>query len=362
VKVTQLANSAQRTFTFTSPASAETLTIDGHEVNLKAGATAQELVSAINSDSKATVYAAALEGGTVVLSNRVTGTTGPEFISVSDPGGTLTEKAGTAKEGKNAEYTVDGVAGTSSSNTVSNAIAGVTLTLGALTTTSGPVTINVAAPAPNTSAITAQVESFVKLYNSTIGSLHNQLTTKRPANPQSESELGTGTLFGDLDLTELTNNMRQAVYTPVEGLEAGMSSLTDIGVSTGTASGGATPSQSAVEGELSVNTTELAKAIQSNPAGVEQMLERWGQSFQKTVDVVAEPGGTLDTRINGDGTRLAELGSQITAMNELLAVRQRSLQAEYLAMESAVQASQSQGAWLTSQLTSLMATSVTSPG
>ncbi len=53
-----------------------------------------------------------------MLSNRATGNTGSEFIKVSDPGGALTEEAGTAKEGKNAEFTVDGVAGTSSSNTV----------------------------------------------------------------------------------------------------------------------------------------------------------------------------------------------------------------------------------------------------
>lgn len=76
VNVTQLANSAQRTFTFTSPAADETLTIDGQEIKLKAGATEQEVVNAINSDNKATVYAAALEGGTIVLSDRTTGATG----------------------------------------------------------------------------------------------------------------------------------------------------------------------------------------------------------------------------------------------------------------------------------------------
>jgi flagellar hook-associated protein 2 len=361
VNVTQLANSAQRTFTFTSPASADKITIDGQEISLEAGATAQELVNAINSDSKATVYAAALESGTIVLSDRKTGNTGTEFIKVSDPGGALVEKAGAAKEGKNAEYTVDGVAGTSSSNTVTNAIAGVTLTLGALTTTSGPVTINVGPPAPSTSAITAQVESFVKLYNSTIGAINKQLTTKPPANPSTEAELGTGTLFGDIELTELLNNMRVAVYTPVEGLSAEMSSLASIGVSTGAASGSATPSQTAVEGDLAVNTTELAKAIQTNPAGVEQMLQRWGQSFQKLVNASAEPGGGIDTRITGESSRLTELGEQVTTMNELLAVRQKTLQSEYLAMEKAVQESQAQGTWLTSQITAMLANTVTAP-
>ncbi len=90
----------------------------GGEYKLAAGASAKELASKINSDGSATVYAAVLDTETIVLSNRTTGATGGEFIAVADPGGTLTEKAGTAKEGKNAEYKVDGVAGTASSNTV----------------------------------------------------------------------------------------------------------------------------------------------------------------------------------------------------------------------------------------------------
>ncbi len=102
LEVTQLANSAQRTFTFTSPAAAETLTIDGQEITLAAGASIQTLANSINSDSKATVYAAAVNGETLVLSTRATGATGSGFIQVSDPGGTLVEQAGLAKAGRNA--------------------------------------------------------------------------------------------------------------------------------------------------------------------------------------------------------------------------------------------------------------------
>jgi flagellar hook-associated protein 2 len=359
VSVSQLANSAQRTFTFTSPAGNETLTIDGQEIAVTAGESAKEFAASINSDSKATVYAAAVEAGKIVLSDRTTGNTGEGFIAVSDPGGTLVEQAGTAKQGKDAEYTVDGVAGTSSSNTVSNAIAGVTLTFAALTTTSGPVTIDVAAPAPSVSGITSQVESFVKLYNSTVGAIHNQLATKPPSNPSS-SELGTGTLFGDTELEDAINTMRQAIYTPVEGLPAEMSSLANIGISTGAASGSATPSQGSLEGELKVNVAELTKAIQTNPQGVEKMLQSWGQSFQKSLDAFSEPGGSLETRINGETSRISALGEQITAMNEMLAVRQKTLQAEYQAMEAAIQASTSQGNWLAGQLTALEANSVVS--
>src|SRR5580693_3460816 len=51
VEVTQLADSAQRTFTFTSPSSEQELTIDGHEFEVKEGESAQSLASEINSTS-----------------------------------------------------------------------------------------------------------------------------------------------------------------------------------------------------------------------------------------------------------------------------------------------------------------------
>ena len=132
VEVTQLATAAQRAFTFTSPAAEQKITIGGVEYELKAGETSKELAAAINSDSSSTVYASAQEDGTIVLSTRTTGNTGAEFVNVS-AAGVLAEVAGSAREGRNAEFTVDGVAGTSASNTVTNAIAGVTLTLTGLT-------------------------------------------------------------------------------------------------------------------------------------------------------------------------------------------------------------------------------------
>ena len=46
VSVTQLASASQRTFQFTSPSSADTVTIDGQQISLAAGASAQDLVNA----------------------------------------------------------------------------------------------------------------------------------------------------------------------------------------------------------------------------------------------------------------------------------------------------------------------------
>jgi flagellar hook-associated protein 2 len=360
LEVTQLANSAQRTFTFTSPASAETLTIDGQEFSLAAGASIQTLAKTINSDSKATVYAAAVNGETLVLSTRATGASGTEFIQVSDPGGTLVEQAGLAKEGRNAEYSLDGVAASSTANTLSDAIPGVTLNLLALTSATGPVTIDVQAPAPSASAITAQVQSFVSLYNSTIGAIEKQLNTKPPTSPETAAELKTGTLFGDIDLTSVLNSMRESVYEPVAGQPAEMSSLADIGISTGAPSGTAAYSQSSVEGQLQLNTAQLEAAVNANPAGVQEMLKSWAKGFETAVNTVAAPGGALELRVNGDTTQTAEMGSRITTMNELLSVRQKTLEEEYEAMEKAIEKSKAEGEYLSQQLAALNSSSSSS--
>jgi flagellar hook-associated protein 2 len=348
VEVTQLADSAQRTFTFTSPAAEEELTIDGNEYTVAAGETAKELASAINSDSKSTVYAAVLEDGSIALSDRATGNTGTEFIKVSDAGGVLTEVAGSAKEGKNAEYTVDGVAGSSSSNIITSAIPGVTLTLDGLTPT-GPVTIDVQAPGASVSAVEAQVQAFVKLYNSTVEAIQKQLTTKTVSKPHSAAEYATGSLFGDSELEGLLDSMRQAMYEPIAGLPTEMSSPADIGVSTGAAAGGGASSQASLDGLLELNPTKLSEVVKSNPAGVQKMLDQWSQALQSTLTVVAEPGGTLEARINGDSNQITQLTSQINGMNEVLAQREKALQETYAELEGVISQNTAQSSWLSSQ-------------
>lgn len=351
VEVTKLANSAQRTYTFTSPTAEQTITVGGQEFTLKAGETAKELARAINSNSDATVYAAALENGTLVLSSRATGAGGGEQITLSGAGETLVEVAGSAREGQDAEYSVDGVEGKSASNTVTTAIPGVTLTLDGLTTTSGPVTVDVQAPGVSVANIEAKVNAFVKLYNSTVEAIQKQLTTKPPSKASS-SEYSTGILFADQELTGLLNTVRQAMYEPIAGLSAEMSSPFDIGVSTG-ASSGAVSSQTSLEGQLTVDSTTLTNAIEANPTGVQQMLEGWSQKLQGILEGAAGPGGTIEIRTNGDASEITQLNSQISSMNQMLAVREKALQTTYAELEAVISKNSAQSDWLTEQLESL---------
>jgi flagellar capping protein FliD len=209
-------------------------------------------------------------------------------------------------------------------------------------------------PGPSVSSIVTQVQAFVTLYNSTVAAVNNQLTTKPITNGQSAAELQTGTLFGDFELGSLLGAMRQSIYEPGKELPVEMSSLADIGISTGAPTGNATPSQTTLEGQLTVNTAQLESAIQANPAGVEKMLQSFSKGFQELVNVNAAPGGSLEARITGDTTQTLELTSRITNMNEMLAIRQKTLESEFAAMEKVMAQSQSQSAWLNAQLSSML--------
>lgn len=357
VEVSQLANAAQRTYAFTSPASAGTITIDGHETSLAAGATIDDLVSAINADAEATVYAAKVADGTLVLSARRTGDTGAGFIALVDGTGALAEDAARAKQGRDALFAVDGVARSSPANEVSDAIAGVRLTLSGLTTVSGPVTVNVSAPGTDTAKIESKLKAFVDVYNATVDAIRVKLREQVVPNAANAVERQKGLLRGDTMLSGLLAQMRQAIYEPLAGLPDGLDSLADLGISTGASSGAL--SQDALAGRLTLDTAKLASALSADPTGVRALLagadgaDGWARRMEDLVRQTTSAGGLLEMRIDGAGSELTRLRTSMEAMDQRLALREKTLRAQFTAMESALAASQSQGAWLAGQLAAL---------
>jgi flagellar hook-associated protein 2 len=357
VEVSQLANAAQRTYSFVSPASAGTITIDGHDTAVAAGASLRDVVSAINSDARATVYAAATDSGTLVLSTRATGDTGTGFIALTDGTGSLTEQTGKAKQGRDAQFTVDGVAGSSSSNEVTNAIAGVRLSLRGVTTVSGPITVSVGAPTVDTAAVKDKLRAFVDVYNSTVDAIRAKLDERSVKDPTTAEQQQAGMLNGDTTLTAILSQMRQAIYTPVSGLPDGMSSLADLGVSTGSAS--STISRDALAGKLELDDAKLATALAADASGVRDLLAGpsnaggWARAFERIVHGFDTTGGTIDVRITGADAELKRLQQSMADMDQRLALKEQTLRAQFTAMESALAQSKSQGDWLSGQLASL---------
>ena len=87
-----------------SPArrAADTVTIDGQQISLNAGASAQDLVNAVNYNNNVDVWATATDPGTVVFSNRATGDTGDELHPGVGHLRSLTEQTALAQQGANA--------------------------------------------------------------------------------------------------------------------------------------------------------------------------------------------------------------------------------------------------------------------
>ncbi len=336
------------------------MAIDGTNVSLAAGASAQDLVNAVNSSSAdvwATVTAPASSQNnntaTVVFSSRNTGQLSGSYMAISDTQNSLSDVGATSgadKNGTNAQYTINGTAGNSPSNTVANAIPGVTLTLNNTTAVSGPVGVAVSPPGPNTQSIQTAVQTFITSYNSLATQIQTQLTQA-----PSSSDPTQGTLYGDPALQGLLTGMRRAMYAATAGLPSGstINSMLDIGVSTGSASGTALPSQSSISGQLTLDATKLTNAIQTNSGGVLAMIKGWSQNFSSIVNAQAAPGGAIDSRIQSDNSRVSQLGSQIATMQQNLNDKQTQLQKQFAAMEAALSSNQSTSAWLTSQINAL---------
>jgi flagellar hook-associated protein 2 len=346
VGVTQLANSAQATYGFTSPTSDDNITINGSPYTIKAGESIQDFVDSINSDQNGSAFAAATNSGTVVFSSRATGASSAVAVNDVSGGGALAFQS--SKAGQDALFSVDGTPGSSASNTVTNAIGGVTLTLTGVTTTSGPVTVNVGAPAPNATNISNAINTFVTQYNKVVGDIQTQL-----AQQPSSTDPTQGTLFGDPELQDLLSSMRSMMFTGGSGLPTGAATMDDIGVSTGATTGSGAVSQSALSGDLTLNATTLTNMLQSNAGGVKSILASWSSSFVNIADNAADPGGTIAARIGGDNTQISNLGNQISSMQSALTDKQNFLVQEFAQLEAALSSNQSLSSSLTSQLASL---------
>jgi flagellar hook-associated protein 2 len=362
LSVSQLARGSQRWYSYTSPASDDTITFsNGHTTTITAGSDINAAVLAVNSDASSPVYASAVtdaQSGNqyLVFSSRTTGASASVFTASA---GSLAEDASRAVAGLDSSYSVDGgPVKTSASNVVTDAIPGVQLTLKGVTTVSGPVTVTVGAPAADQSAITAKVKAFVDQYNSTLDFVRSKLDEKKVVNPQTTADQQAGLLNGDTMLEGILSQMRIAMtntYAP--GNPTTLDQMNEIGVSTGAPTGGAL-NQDAIEGKLVFDTTAFANALATDPTSVKNLLSGtsgFGQALDNLLSPTLEAGGTMESRLSSEDSTQKRLNDQIAAMDVILNQKQQTLQQQFTAMETALQASQAQGQWLSGQLASLPA-------
>jgi flagellar hook-associated protein 2 len=155
----------------------------------------------------------------------------------------------------------------------------------------------------------------------------------------------------------MLSQLHDQVMGTLSGLGT-LKSLSDVGVSVPAATGGAT-SDDAKAGKLTFKSDKLTSALNTDWTQVRNLFAGVGTTkgfsgiLHDYVNGQTSSTGLLTQRQNADGSQLTDLQNQLDTRNQQLDLEQQRLTAQFAAMESALQQSQTQQAWLTSQIASL---------
>ena len=274
---------------------------------------------AINAAPDNTGVRATLVSGTtgsrLVLSSAQTGEANTITVAQSGGDGGLSQIAYSAaspanytvvKEAKDAIISIAGAQTKSASNTIDNAIDGVSLTVKAKTTAdTGPVTISVGY---DNTAVTTRIKNFVTAYNA----LEAQISKLRSYDAATKT---AGPMLGDSLLTSIESELRSTVTAPVSGQAANFQTLASIGITT------------QLDGSLGVDDAKLQKALTGN-------FEAVGKLFGSETGIAARMFKQVDDRLKSDGA-IETRGKNLTDQQKAIQKRKDDLDVRMLAVQKA---------------------------
>jgi len=161
---------------------------------------------------------------------------------------------------QNAAVTVNGISVTGSSNTLEEAIPGVTLRL----LKEGATTLTVA---NDTAGIQAAVQSFVKGYND----LNKTIAGLTAYNPETRQG---GTLVGDSSALGVQTQLRAAIGSAVNGLTGSRTTLSQIGITL------------QLDGTMALDSAKLSAALNAAPGEVGSLFASRGNSEEGLLSYV----------------------------------------------------------------------------
>jgi len=281
------------------PSSTDTINIPTSDTTL------QDAASYINS------------GGYGVTASVVTDSVGSRLVLNSNTSGaagnlTVTSSATdfTTTAGVDAELTVDGVPVDSSTNTVTGAIPGVTLSLGAADPNT-PVLISVE---PDTNGAATAIQNFVTAYNDVMNSINDQYTLDSSGNE--------GVLAGDSMVETLQSQLLNMISTSVSGVGQ-YTNLQSMGI------------EMQDNGTLDVDSTVLSNALSSDYSDVLNFFtstspQGWGEIANTEMTQLTDPTqGPVALDINGLNQTNDDLSSEISDFQANMANVQQALTTQY---------------------------------
>ena len=321
-------------------------------IDVPAGATLTDAAAAINkSGTGLSATIVKLDSGNFKLqvTSSATGAANGFTLRGSDASGSSAFTATSTAQDAQLDLG-NGLTATSSSNTFSDLMTGVSVTV------SQPGVATTISVGSDNSAITKNVQAMIDAANTVLTKISKY----------TDSSTGsTAPLKGDWTLTNLATQVLNQVSTAVGGKSPALAGL-----------------QLDRYGKITFDATKFASALAADPTTVQNLF---GGSTAVGADGIAgsaddkvsvdglaarlqvlgdrasdSVGGTLTSLAAGQDTRAKDLQAQIDAWDLRLTARQDTLTAQFTAMETALGTLQNQSSWLSSTLGSLSSSSKSS--
>ena len=248
-----------------------------------------------------------------------------------------------AAAGSNASAVVDGVPVTSATNSLTGAVAGVTINL--LASTGGTaLTLNVQA---DTNQAVNALNQLVSDYNNAFNLVNSQFAVTTSTDSNGNTTNSQGVLGGDSTVRSLQTALAQAityVFKPASGTTT-VSTLADVGVTMNN------------DGSLSFDQTKLTAALSNNASDVQNFfqgpaLNGFANNFYKALSSFTSPAnGAFKVDLQSIQAQGKALAKQISDFeNGYIASQQVQLLDEFSKAETALQSLPQQMAQLNAML------------
>jgi flagellar hook-associated protein 2 len=283
--------------------STDTLTTLAAKINAVSSTTnVSASVLQVSGSSYELVLTSASTGQTITVTDGGDGVT--TSLGLTDSSGAI---ANTLVAGQDAKFTVDGVEMTRSSNTVTDAISGVTLNLYSASTNTISMEIS-----NNLTDIKSAITNFVTNYND----LKSTITTETATNSDGSAADGAY-LVRDTYMSEIGNALTSIMGTSITNSSGSVLSLSTLGITL------------ASDGTLSYDETTLNKELSNNLDDVQKLLglsvttssdsmqllryNSQSTSMSLTLDMEMNSDGTIaSASVNGDNSLFTVSGNTIT--------------------------------------------------
>ena len=223
-----------------------------------------------------------------------------------------------------AEFTVDGYTITRPGNDISDVISGVTLNL----VSEDPGNTHTIAIERDLEAVEEAVQSFATAFNELRASIKS---------------LRAGQLEADSSLLSIERRIFSVLNNPATG--GSYSVLSEVGLSI------------QKDGTMSLDSSDLKAALQSDFDGVAQLFAADGQGYANRLETLADSwlttGGLIDSREDGLKARVDDLVDRQISFERNLAIVESRYLAKFTALDALVGQLQGTGQFLTNQLAQL---------